>query len=203
MLDINIKLIPPRNLAKQVLFAASQALNDAAFDTRKALAASLPKSFTIRTKHPERSLRVKKARPRQLTAIVGSKAEYLADQVVGGRRRGAAVPSRKLRGSKNRVIRKPRWPRGLLSKEKHFAIRPSSGRRLPGGLSRHQGRNELLVLRRMGRGGRKLRLQWVVLKSGQRVKPRWPFESVAEKAFQASLPRHFPRRLREALRSAK
>lgn len=203
MIAIKLFLLTPKQIGKQILYAADGALNDAAFDARDAAAESMGEHFVIRRQHAPKSLRVKKSSRRRLQAILGSNAEYLVDQVVGGFRIDAAVPSTKLRGPKNRSIGRARWPRALLDQKQRHFMTGTSRRRLPGKLSRHRGRPERLVFRRMGRGGRRLRLLWVVLDSHQKVKPRWPFDELVAKRFRQRLPVHFPRRLKHALKTAK
>ena len=202
---ISIDVIPPKDFQKQLRFAASRALNDSAFDVRRKLVASLDDHFTIRNKFSERGFRVVKAKKSNLRATVGSTREYLVDQVKGGRRHRGSIPTRKLRGSPKRTVRRSRWPRALLGrKERHFMLDArAGGASLPGALSRHAGRRERLIFRRMGRKGRRLRLLWVVLDHDQRVTPRWPFQRIAMAEFGRVYPHHLPRRLAEALRTAR
>jgi hypothetical protein len=196
-----LSILTPRKLLKQMRFAGAQAITDSAFDARSALIAALPKHFTVRNTFTARGFRIKTASKRSAnpTAVIGSRRQYLADQVTGASRTRTAQPSAKLRGGRKRVVGKARWPRRLLAKTRHFVAKPGDvPKRLRGTLRS----GERLVLRRMGRGGRMLRVQYK-LRKFQRIRPRFPFEAIAVASAKQTLERHYKRRLTAALKTAK
>ncbi|MCG8423991.1 MAG: hypothetical protein MJE77_39370 [Proteobacteria bacterium] len=112
--SISLTIKTPRQLEKQIRFAASRAINDAAFDVRAALVDSLETSFTVRNTYSARGFRVQKAKRSDLTAVVGQQREYLVEHVVGGRRRRGAIPTWAVRRNPKRAVRRSRWPGRLL-----------------------------------------------------------------------------------------
>lgn len=86
IVNISMEQLPRalRNFGDQVPFAASKALNDVAFKARKHIQDELlPNSLTLRNRHTQRGIRVRKATKNTLQAEVGSIDYYSERQVVG------------------------------------------------------------------------------------------------------------------------
>jgi len=114
---------------KQIPYATSKAVNDTAWDSRKALARGLSSVFTTRTKWldkgsaEEGGLRVEKATKKTLWAEVGSRDPFMRTQAVGGERlhkgQMQAVPlvgKGRPRATSRSLTRPSRWPGALLRK---------------------------------------------------------------------------------------
>jgi len=167
----------------------------------------LGRRFTLRVKHLASGTRVVKSSKRRLVAKVGSTRDYLVDHVKGGVRQDKAVPLRAVRKTERQRVTRRRWPGAMLAKPRHFLVDAGSPRGrhlLTGGLSRHAGRRERLVFRQMGgkvRRRRKLRLMWVI-PARQRVRRRFPFARIVERAHRSAYVPALRRRLPEAIETA-
>jgi len=126
---------------KQIPFAASQALNDTAWDARRELQDQLPKKLQSPKKFTVDGVRVGKSSKRRLMATVyfaDNRAKYMHHQVHGGiRAKGGsgvvAVPTRnvKLNGQGNPV--KSQRPAELMKRSDVFSGVPR-GHNLPAGI---------------------------------------------------------------------
>jgi hypothetical protein len=99
---------------KAVPFALRNALNAAAFETRKIWQGEIRKSFTNRNKFTVGAVRVEQASTTKLVAVVGSVADYMAKQEDGGEVKGKsghikAIPTAAAagqgRGQRTRTVR--------------------------------------------------------------------------------------------------
>lgn len=111
-----------RQFAKKAIpYAARGAMNSAAFAARKEWVEQLPKSFTLRNTWTARSVRVERATGldmRRMHSVVGSMADYMADQEHGATRKrsgkhGVPIPTSVASGEgqgarpRRRVVRRP------------------------------------------------------------------------------------------------
>ena len=106
---------------RAIPYAARASLTSSAFEAREAWTKQLGAELTLRNTWTKRSLRVEKARSldlRRMEAVVGSTADYMRKQELGGRERkrgkhGVPIPtsvaSGEGRGAKprRRVVRRP------------------------------------------------------------------------------------------------
>lgn len=179
-------------------FAAALALTRTADDIKTAMVDAVPKHFTVRNRWTANGFRRVRARKgRNPTAVVGHRDTYMRDQSVGAVRQDTAAPSRKLRGKKNRTIRKSKFPRAVRAKPRSFL---ASRSRLPSRFRLRVG--ERLILRRMGRGGRRLRIQYRLMAS-QTIKPRFPFEKIGRRVTGERLEPNIRAAVAHAARTAK
>jgi len=100
-------------------YAVRSALNTAAFDARSQWQHEIRRSFTLRNRYTERSVRVTRVEGtdlRRMVAIVGSVAPYMGDQehgaTVRARRRKKAIPAPGAAGqppgkTRTKLIRRP------------------------------------------------------------------------------------------------
>ena len=164
-MPITLKMMTAKQFEMQVRFAAAKALNDGAFAAREALSTSLTETFHLRNKYSHTGLRVVKAKRGQLLAEAGQLRAYLLEHVEGGRRTHAAIPFQRLR--RKRRIPRSQWPQKQIATRRSFIARSKRGR----------GR---VVVRRVGK--RRLRYQWAIPDTAQRIRPRWRYGAVALKA---------------------
>ena len=184
-------------------FAASRALNDSAFAARQAHVDEVERLFTIRRKWTLTGFKVKRSTKTRMVARVGTIRQYLVDHVRGGTRRHKAIPTRALRKSKKKVIGRARWPGKLRSKPRHFTVDPAKNpEMLPDSHKRH-GKRGRIVFRRLGRGrNQRARMLWI-LPDRIKIKKRYRFNRVSQKALARTYPEAFPKRLMEALATAR
>lgn len=174
---------------KAVPFALRNALNTAAFETRKIWQNEIRKSFTNRNQFTVGSVRVEQASTTKLVAVVGSVADYMAKQEDGGTVKGKsghikAVPTAAAagqgRGTRTKTVR------GRFYLNAIHVAHPSltGGRRQKNAIAlavaRKTGKNLVLLTRPSGAKGlflisggkRKLkaRLIWDVSRTSVRVK---------------------------------
>lgn len=110
--------------SKALPFATQRMLNHVAFDARRAWIEQVGKSgMVIRNKYTERSIRVDRARGRELSSMqsaVGSTAAYMAKQEFGGQERakgkhGVPIPTSSAAGQaaktrpRTRMVRRKNW----------------------------------------------------------------------------------------------
>lgn len=102
--------------------ATRNGLNASAFEGRKAWTKEVEKAFTLRNTFTTRSLRVQKARGidmRKMHSVLGSTADYMAEQETGGTERksgkhGVPIPTPTSSGEgraakRLRPVRRPNW----------------------------------------------------------------------------------------------
>lgn len=191
---IKITVISPGSLAKQARFATAGALNDAAFAARDQLVKQTAESFTVRNTWTTRGYHVTKASRTTQEAIVGSKRQYIEDQTVGATRDRAAIPTQHLRRNPRSVIYKRRWPDSLRGGRFVYIQRGNHTGRRTSTMARYSA-----VYRRMKR---RLRILWLIPEV-QNVHPRFPFKATVWFAVQREFQRAFPKRLKQALETAK
>lgn len=172
-------------LRDQLPFATALALTRTAQRAQEALKVELRRDFTLRTKWVSKGIRIRPAKKRDLISRVGTLDSFMAPQALGGtkRARGAGgqlgVPVQARPRPRSRTPRS-KWPGKLREKERHF-------------VADLRGRGPALW-RRVGRGGRRLRLMYV-LEPQVRIPPRWPFLKRVERAVD----RNFQREMLVAL----
>jgi hypothetical protein len=107
---------------KAIPHAVRDSLNTAAFEGRKQWAGEMQKSFTLRNKWTERSIRVEKATGVNLSnmqSVVGSLAPYMATQELGGveqskGRHGVPIPTstaagQSMKARRTKQVQKRNW----------------------------------------------------------------------------------------------
>lgn len=208
-MELSLTAKGARNLAKQMRFAASQALNDTAFVARGHLVRDLNKTLTIRRKYTERGFRVRKSNKRDLTAWVGvhESRSYLTDQVTGGIRHDKAIPGPRVRKNPRQVITRKRWPGNILNRYPHqyfvTPTRATAKSKMPRFMRDMANRDRRVVFRRMGGKRRnKLRIMWTLPKT-IRIPARFRFQRVVDLAMRYKYPRAFETRLRAAVGTAR
>lgn len=177
---------------KQIPFATSMALNNTAFQARKALMAQAPVKLDRPTKYTVNAFRVEKASKRKLVASVyvdDTRAHYLKYQIHGGTRvgrgMGTGVPTRnrKLNAYGNIPGRRG----GLVKGKKQFI---STIKGVPG------------VWERYGRKGRKVKLM-VGFEKQVSYRPRFPFYKIVEGVVRSRFKRNLEASIARALHTAR
>lgn len=181
-----------KNVRKQVPFAISQALNDVAFDARKALRAQAMQKLDRPTKFTLNGFRVTKANKYKLEAVVfveAKRAGYLIWQIKGGVRqaknKGTGVPVG-VRLNKHGNI--PGRKKGLVKNQKQFigVVKGVHG----------------VWQRSGGKRNPKVKLMTAFEKSVS-YKARFPFSKIIAGVVKSKVQSHFNRRMAQALRTAK
>jgi len=190
---------------KQIPFAASQALNDTAFDARKAVQVQLPRKLNKPTPWTIRGVRVNKSSKRRLTSAVyftADRAKYMKFQIDGGTRRrpsgGTIVMPKGIkqnkygnipRGKVKKLLQRPDtfigtikgipgvWQRGHISKSGKFSARTKS-----------RASNIRLLVR---------------FEDEATYQPRFPMRKIVHGVARSKFTRHFGRRLASAVRTAR
>lgn len=190
---------------KQVPFAVSQALNDTAFDARKAVQVQLPRKLNKPTPWTIRGVRVGKSSKRRLRASVyftDDRAKYMKFQIDGGIRRnttdGTIVMPKNIkqnkygnipRGKVKKLLQRPDtfigtikgipgvWQRGHISKRGNWSNHNKS----------HSTNIRLLVR----------------FEDEASYQPRFPMRKIVTGVARSKFRRHFNRRLALALRTAR
>lgn len=196
---------------RQVPYALSQALNGTLLAAREQVLRQLPKRFVIRSNWVARGLRNRFATKRDLTAVIGSKDEFMREQELGGEKTaqgqtmavpigpGGASPAFRGSGLRGKTL-KSRWPSAL-----------------PGTFAIHTREGEDLILQRTERykstskgrrGGfsivRNDRVRVLyTLKKRVRVKARWGFRVTVALAVGDVLGKLFALELASAIRGAR
>ena len=185
---------------QQVPFAISGAINDVLFDVRKQIVGVTgPRSFDIRNRRfLNAALRVKKATKRNLTGAVfdqlgrGHLALHARGGVLRPRGRHLAIPGTDIKGRRGAGgVRKAQRPQAILAKlgkRRAFAVEFKSGQH---GIVRRRGKKRL-----------PLKLLYALGHSA-RIRKTFPFFEDATRVAQRNFRRHFDRRLRQALRTAR
>ena len=189
---------------KQIPFAASQALNDTAFNARSAVQVQLPKKLDRPTPWTIRGVRVGKSTKRNLHARVyfaPDRARYMKYQIEGGTRTnttGTIVMPKNLkqnkygnipRGKIKKLLQRPDtfigtikgipgvWQRGHISKRGKFSARTKS-----------RASNVRLLAR---------------FEDQATYSPRFPLRKIVTGVARSNFRRNFSRRLAAALRTAR
>jgi len=175
---------------KQVPFAASQAINDVALDSQRALKIQAEKKLDRPTRATVNSFRVKRSTKLNLKAevfILPWAYEYLKYQIHGGVRRasgkGTGVP---FNARLNKFGNIPGRKKGLVKKKKQFiaTIKGVSG-----------------VWERFGRGGKQLKLV-VAFEKEVRYSKRFEFTKIVQGVVKNKFNSHFSKRLSSALKTS-
>lgn len=176
---------------KQIPFATSMALNDAAFAVRKEIVErTFPASFTVRNRRfPSAMFRVGKASKRNLVATVSDVLgrDYMVNQAEGGiklpRGRNIAIPSRQIKRTTTGKVPKSRQPRNVLG-AKGYKTKLSSG--------------QPVIAENVGRGAAKRQRVLYILEQRARIPKRFPFYERGRAVAQNSFARAFDKRFRQA-----
>ncbi len=185
---------------KQIPFAASQALNDTAWDARRAVQIQLPRKLDRPTPWTIRGVRVKKSNKRKLAAYVGfinsttgmpdPSRSYMKYQIHGGTRfpysRAIKMPVNVKRNKFGNLTRKK--VNQLLANKKNFQ---ATIKGIPGIWQRTGGRRN---------PGVKLLIAW---EDKAQYRPRFPLRKIVTGVTASKFHRHFNRRLAAALRTAR
>ena len=166
------------HFAKQVPWAATLALTRTAKDAQQHIVNDLPKRFTLKNGWTARMIKVVPATKATLEAAVTA-PDYMAKQEYGGVQKPAdggkhlAAPGSTLRG---KLIRRNQRPRAALDMPNTFKYRLHSG--------------DYAIARRIGRGGRKLRiLYW--LTPTQKYDPIFDMQGQVQDVVRMRFTRHF------------
>ena len=178
---------------RQIPFAASQALNDVAFDAQRANQAQIAKKLDRPTRFTVRGFRVRKSTKRNLRAIIFIDPrvdKYLQYQIDGGTRvtdgRGTGVPTSNARLNKHGNI--PGRRKGLIKNKRQFiaTIKGISG-----------------VWER-ARGARDRRVKLIVaFETRVKYRQRYPFEKINYGVANRMFSRHFATRMARAISTAR
>jgi hypothetical protein len=190
--------------AKQVPFAAAQAINDVAGLIRDAEPRGLERDLDRPAPFTKRGLFISRASKRKLTAVVGFKriqSEYLSTQADGGKRRAkrraVVVPvgirlnkyGNMPRGSLKRHLGKPDVFSGTVKGVAGIWQRPKRGVRRAGSVGTKGSRKGLKLL--------------AIYKDSVRYKPRHKFQPRALVLARKSIAPAFDTRLRAAVKTAR
>jgi len=181
---------------RQIPFATSLALNDAAFAVRKEIVErTYPDSFTVRNKRFAGAMfRVGKASKRNLTATVSDVLgrDYMTMQAEGGikrpRGRNIAIPSRQIKRTATGKVPMAKQPRNLLG-GKGYRTTLRSG--------------QPVIAENVGRGAAKRQRVLYLLEPTARIPKRFPFYERGRKVAQTSFARAFSKRFAQARRTAR
>lgn len=207
-----------RNFRDQVPFATVGALNDTAFDARKAIQnKALRTALTLRNKHTERGIRVRKATKQSLEAEVGSIDWYLEDQVTGGRREAnfgisingtkyLAIPAAAVKRTSTGKIPKRLRP-GTLLGTTNISYQDSSNRSSatpddPKVFLMDLDDGRLVIARRRSKSDPSVQIMWFLVERTA-YRKRVNFKPTVDKVAATKFPRHFRRRMVKAARTAK
>lgn len=189
---------------KQVPFAVSQALNDTAFDARKAVQAQLPRKLKSPTPWTIRGVRVGKSTKHRLVSRVyfnPDRAKYMRYQIAGGIRTEADGTIVMPKGIKlNKYGNIPRGKISRLLQKPNTFIGTIKG--VPGVWQRgHFTRSGRFSSAGKGRQG-SLRLL-ARFEDQAAYRPRFPMHKIVAGVARNRYGRHFRRRLAGALRTAR
>jgi len=181
---------------KQIPFATSQALNDAAFAVRKEIVErTYPASFTVRNKRFASAMfRVGKASKRNLVSTVSDVLgrDYMVNQAEGGtklpRGRHIAIPTRQVKRTGTGKVPRAKQPRNVLG-GKGYRTTLASG--------------QPVIAENVGRGAAKRQRVLYILEQSARIPKRFPFYERGRAVAQTSFSRAFNRRFRQARLTAR
>jgi hypothetical protein len=143
--------------AKQLRFAATVAVNRAAYEVQREVRGNMPSRFTIRRQWVVQGIRVERATPAKIEATVYSRDKFMALQELGGPksplRNYLAIPTKAVRRTKTDIIRKADRPAALGDKVHIVEVKG----------------NKYLALKkaRKGRNGNELRLLYLLVPRAQ------------------------------------
>jgi hypothetical protein len=196
---INISATVKKNftfaaIAKQTIFATAVALTATAKDAQNAVIDELPKTFTIRGGWSQPSnkfgIKVKTAKKSDLTAVVGTMADWLELHESGGTKtpRGAniAIPTTNVRRNKKEIIVRSNRPRNL---PKAFILTTKAGNKV--------------IFTRKGRGKKKTLVALYNLEPRANIRKQSTFYEPIQKAVDKNLHKNFEQALIKALKTAK
>lgn len=219
-----------QDFPKQARFAMALALTRVAQEAQARVRGDLTENFTIRSPWVSKGIRIVRANPKTLEAVVFSKDDFMALQEAGGTKeprsgKTVAVPVG-ARRTKQAITRPSAWPKALLGKPGHFLAPLGTGglymgterirrdgsakvRRSRSTLSETMGlwkRAGAKVVMSKGRyaGQRRQPIKLMyALKEEVEVKPRFLFRETVEQVARESFAMHFQQALREALATAR
>ena len=177
------------------------ALNAVAFDARAEWQKRIARTFTLRNKYTQRSLRVVKVQTNRLAdmqAVVGSTLDYMAKQELGGQetakgKHGVPIPTSSAAGQsmkarpRTRVVRRKNYlsaiqlsPKGAGSRKQRNVAAIKSAQSRPGGVAYLDlGRRKGLFLVPKGERG-KPRMLYDLSRKTVRVRPRPTLEPTVQ-----------------------
>jgi len=181
---------------QQLPFATSQALNDAAFATRKQnVERTYPQSFDVKNKRFAATMyRVEKSNKRNLTARVYDRLgrDYMVNQAEGGVKRprgnNIAIPSRAIKRTASGKVPKAKQPRNVLN-ARGYKTKLRSG--------------QDVIAQQTGRGAAKRQQVLYLLEQRAYIPKRFRFYEDGQRTAQRSFNRAFATRFREAQRTSK
>lgn len=225
---VSVKVSIPKPLdltgkvAKQIPFAVSKALNAVAFKGRTASVAKLRDVFTVRNKFVEGGINVERATKTALTAVVGveERRAFMADHIDGGPRHpsadkaGSAVPVA-ARAKPTDKVTPSKFAGALLTKDEALTSQRMFFSQLGGDrlmllrrLRKRSSRSRGVLKRRYkGReAGTPLKPREVVevvyvFSKDIKVKGRWHFPALVEKAVADGWDVEMTKALDDALKS--
>ena len=176
---------------KQIPFATSMALNDAAFAVRKEIVErTYPASFTVKSQQFARQVfRVKKSTKHNLVSEVFDRFEkdYLANQAEGGikekRGRYIAIPGRDRPVIRGKATYRRVHPRVVLDRPKSFT---------------QTVRGQDMILERRTKKRYPLKRIYLLHESNVKIPKRFPFYERGRAVAQSSFSRAFDKRFRQA-----
>jgi len=172
---------------KQVPYATSRAMNDAAVDGQNALVEKIPTIFQNRKKwwlkQQPTGIKVRFSKKTDLKASIYTNAYFAEIQEKGGTKtprssKVLAVPT----PSVPKRYRTSRGAKDMLNERKNVF-------RTPKGVFRRSGKKSVQVL-------------WTFARSAM-IKPRFGFFAIVERTVKAKFPQRFEERLKQAFASAK
>ena len=180
----------------QMPFATSQALNDAAFATRKQIVdKTYPDAFDVKNKRFASAMyRVDKANKRNLTARVFDRLgrDYMVNQAEGGIKRprgnNIAIPSRAINRTASGKVPKAKQPRNLLN-GKGYKTKLRSG--------------QDVIAQQAGRGAAKRQQVMYILEQQAYIPKRFRFYEDGQRTARRTFAKAFGRRFRAAQRASK
>ncbi|MBF0131038.1 MAG: hypothetical protein HQL75_00415 [Magnetococcales bacterium] len=191
---------------KQVIFAASKALTDTAYDIQAEVRKELPERFTIRTTWIAKGIKVTKATNNNLKATVYVKDQFMAVQEEGGVRslesgKAPAIPVG-ARKRKTDLTRPGKYPGKLMAKKGHFIAPISSGGHRYGVWHRTGKKQVMPSGRYEGKKRQPLALMYMFSRDSK-IKPRFGFEKTAKRVAGLRIQKRFVDALRYATATAK
>ena len=197
---------------KQIPFATSKALNNVAFDVRKALQDGLETHLDRPTPYTKRGVQVEKSTKKKLIAEVGfrsktfgkgqgsvTQAEYMERQIKGGLRmpKGSAIPVpivKNLKLNKYGALTRNKVNNALGNKNKFFSGKPKG--------AKGKGTGEGIWERYGGKRNPKIKMiiSWNKTTDYQ---ARFPFKNIVTQSVRKNFRKRFDNAIREALKTAR
>lgn len=112
----------------QLPFAVASTLSKVAVDAQHAVRRELPKRFTLRSNWTQRGILTTPAKKRdwpRITAVVGSRDEFLVQHETGGvfrprRSKFHAIPTKRVQRKASGAVRKAQTPRALIERGRGY-----------------------------------------------------------------------------------